>query len=341
MYLFNPLYSYDPENIPAYYEGQKLYSFSANKYYKKTKYFWYFWLFPYPVVGLATSVITLPIYAAQSAHANNHRKFDLAAGTFPSVKYESNQIVNEITLGKLDPGTHEVSFDHKSSCLGKLKIAELERICSSSSSFLKDSNPYRKMIQSTSTSHVFGASDTADLKKHLKELAEMDMYRDGFSVKKIKDFAVLETNFFDASRPFVHSVSLSAKNLVWSFNDYIVLNAGNFIGRQLSVPEDTVRENNFNIPYQKQFIYNISIPVPEGYVVENLKEFNAKKETEAGSFSAEASMEGNMIRIKTRKSYKFRTYTSGNASDVYGFLAEAEKYYNKKMIFKKSSGKSE
>ena len=173
-------------------------------------------------------------------------------------------------------------------------------------------------------------------KKRLNNVVESDLYDDGFDVKKLKDFKVVETNFFDKTKPFVHTSSFSAKNLAWAFNNYIILNAGNFIGQQLIVPEKSKdRQQDFYIPYQKQFVVNVTIPLPEGYSVENLNEFNVKKETPAGSFIAEAKLENNKVIIKTKKAYKFSFYMREDASDVYDFLYEAEKYYNKKMILKK------
>ena len=338
-YLFNPLYTYDPGNIPAYFEGQYFIQFTANEYFKRNPFFKPGWLFIVlalggPISFVPATVVNIPFYAIRQSKCKKYRKYDLSEGHFNSTDHENNQIVYDVNVKEINTTDNLVSFERTTSYFGKHKLTETTRICSVSDDYLKADNPYKKMISASIVPSRIGMNEKT--KKRLNNIVEADLYDDGFDVKKLKDFKVVETNFFDKTKPFVHTSNFTAKDLAWAFNNYIILNAGNFIGEQLVVPEKSKdRQQDFYIPYQKQFVVNVTIPIPEGYTVENLSEFNVKKETPAGSFTADAKIENNKVIIKTKKAYKFSYYMREDASDVYDFLYEAEKYYNKKMILKK------
>ncbi len=331
LYLFNPLYTYDPGNIPPYFEGQPGVSFSGNKYYKDYGAIWR----KRPLLSVLLLPFTLTGFLVNQNLADKYRKFDLQEIKLPLTHDDNeNRIVYEVNINDINTSDNTVSFERKTSFFGKHKLNETGKICSVSDDYQCEENPYRKMISGSIVPSRMGMNEKS--KKRLNNVVESDLYVDGFDVKKLKDFKVVETNFFDKTKPFVHTLNFSAKNLAWAFNNYIILNAGNFIGEQLIVPEKSKdRQQDFYIPYQKQFVVNVTIPVPEGYSVENLNEFNVKKETPAGSFTAEAKLENNKVIIKTKKAYKFSFYMREDASDVYDFLYEAEKYYNKKLILKK------
>ncbi len=328
LYLFNPLYTYEPGNIPDYFEDQQTVRFSGNKYYK---YYGRNWE-KRPILSFLFLPFTLPTYIVQQVNAKKYRKFDLTFGRVPSSVAQANQIVYNVDVKDVNTNENTVSFERSSSFFGKLKLTETSKICSVAGFYNKTDNPYRKMLMPYISFKPMEEGEKE--KKRINHLLETDLRDDGFSVTKVNDFKLIEPNFFDREKPLVHTVNFSAKNLAWTFDNHIVLNAGNFIGEQLIVPESNKnRQQDFYIPYQKQFLCNISIPVPEGYKVENLKEFNVKKVTPAGSFTAEAVLESNKVIIRTKKTYGFHFYPREDADDVYGFLYEAEKYYNKKMIF--------
>ncbi|HWY34632.1 MAG TPA: hypothetical protein VNX68_08295, partial [Nitrosopumilaceae archaeon] len=304
LFLFNPLYAYDPGNIPAYFENQDFISFSANKYYKKYHYFWYFWI--YPPVGIVTLPITLPIFWAVKSKAKKHRKFDFDEGSFPSTKPENNSIVYDIKIKNMDMSANAVQFERKTSYYGKLKLSETHKICAASYLYENAENPYSKMLSGTTKKMVKDKVEIERMEKYLNSLIKANLSDDGFEIKKLNSFQVSEANFFDKSKPFVHASNFTADELVWNYNNYIILNAGHLIGEQLIVPEKSKdRQQDFYIPYPKQFSWSISIPLPEGYSVENLADFNVKKTTSAGGFVSEAKVEGNNVVVNTKKSYFF------------------------------------
>lgn len=339
LYLFDPLMVYEAGAVPSYYEGHQHVKFSANKYYKRYRYFWYLWLIPQ--LGIATSPLTLPPYIVQAVRANKYRKFDLQQGSFPSLPSPSNKIDYEITVKEMNPADHTITFDQQAAYLGKHKSQISERVIRLSRNLLKENNPYRKMLAAQAIPMSNKKETEEELQridKRLKDLMKAELSSDGFSVKEVRDYSVTQSNLFDIAQPFTHRFSFTARNLVWSFNDYMVINAGAIIGEQLSIPEsESERRKDFYIPYQQQFSYTINIPLPDGYEPANLNEFNTSAETEAGLFTTTAKQEGRKVVIRTFKAYKFRAYDSEKAEDVYQFIREADSFYYKKLILRKKS----
>jgi hypothetical protein len=131
------------------------------------------------------------------------------------------------------------------------------------------------------------------------------------------------------------SADVEVKDFFVSAGKYVVLNVGQLLGEQLQPNRDTVRQNNFFIPYRKKYAFRLNIKLPPGYVADDISSLNGKFQSAAGKFVSQASANGDGIVVNTEKIYTFQHYDKGKASEVNGFLALADDFTHLKILLRK------
>lgn len=339
IYLFHPAFVMEPGSIPPFFENQKVYQFSINKHFKKYRYFWAFWIFP--PAGLATLPLTLPPFIITANKAKKNRIYDWKQARLINEPSTSNrtEVVSNVNLSTFAGEELEVNRSYK--LWGKMKNGKIRTLNNINFFYFEEENPYKKLLYPMSAaaskqSPPEDAEEKAKEEKRMKRYMKGELQDDDFNVKEVRSYKIDESNLFDKSKPFVYSHTFTAADLAWNHGNYIVMDLGKLIGEQLNVPDDGVKRNSdFYIPYQRSIGNKINITLPEGYVVENLKDFNLSSSTAAGEFTSSATLEGNTLVITTSKAYKFQFYDREDADDVYNFLREAEKFCSRKLILRK------
>jgi hypothetical protein len=329
-YMFNPMLFTQPNQIPSYYEGQKHVRFKANKHYKPYRYFSSFWILP--PVGLITLPLTLPPFIVNATLAKKHRKFGFTTAHFPQSDPEDNMVELTIGINDFNQKTQTCNFTVKSSYYGKHKNRFSKNLCSKTLIYENTISTYRKKKV-----YIDPAQNTKELNdKYLKSFLLNDLENDGYDVDKLKDYKLVESNFFDPYKPITTQCTFEAKNVFFAYDNYIILNVGTLLGNQLvNTSRDTVRYNDYSIPYKKIYTFKINIEVPAGYTVENLSSLNQKFSSNAGSFMSQAALKGNTIEITTQKTYNFQSYEKTLSKEVNGFLDQANEFSMKKLLLRK------
>jgi hypothetical protein len=317
-YLFNPVVYNIPGDVPSYFETQGYVEFAANKHFKPYR-------FP-GLLGVLFLPIALPVYIVTDSKANKYRKFGFEYAEFPSSDPEQNLVNNEITLKDFDFTKNTCIFSIRTSYLGKAKASYSRRLCSSTLCYETCENPYRRVSRK---------EDEKLASEYLKKFISGNISSEGHNVCSVKTYSLEKGSFFSPGEPIVVSADVEVKDFFVSAGKYVVLNVGQLLGEQLQPNRDTVRQNNFFIPYRKKYAFRLNIKLPPGYVADDVSSLNGKFQSAAGKFVSQASANGDGIVVNTEKIYTFQHYDKGKASEVNGFLALADDFTHLKILLRK------
>ncbi|MEM9884598.1 MAG: DUF3857 domain-containing protein [Bacteroidota bacterium] len=137
-------------------------------------------------------------------------------------------------------------------------------------------------------------------------------------------------------------------NLIWEYqatSDAYVSKAGNnlilalgkLISSQVELTDEEIenRTRDVNYDFAREFVHEINITLPEGYVAKGLEQFNMNIDSEQAAFISSAMQEGNMLKLKARKAYKSQTVPVENWSELVEMLEAAYNFTQKKVILSK------
>ncbi len=306
-FLFNPFAYTLPNQIPSYFEDQLFVYFNANKHF-------------YPFGG-----------------KKKYCEYGFWQGTFPHSTAVENLTHTKIELTDINTQKQNCTLDLKTSYWGKNKNRYTKNICSNTLLYELADNEYRKTIKDKFPTYIDIDVDSDKHDNYLKNFLTDDAKSDGYDFLKLKSFAVNETNFFNAAQPVVTNYSFETNDILTSFDNYIIINAGKLLGSQLVYNrKDSVRQTNFYIPYKKKYTFFIRIEIPNGYTVENISDLSMSFSSTAGKFESKAAINKNYVEVTTEKSYNFVDYLNKDEKDIKGFLDLAIEFNQKKLILKKS-----
>jgi hypothetical protein len=124
-------------------------------------------------------------------------------------------------------------------------------------------------------------------------------------------------------------------NLLYKVNDVYVLDIGKLLGAQFQIKdsEDETRENNIYFAYPRAFSYDMSFHIPAGWQPADLSGLNISVENETGSYKVEASIEGEVLKVRSEKTYRGNEFSKDKWKDVLEFTHLAADINQKKLLF--------
>jgi len=177
----------------------------------------------------------------------------------------------------------------------------------------------------------------ADARKNQKD-EFISEAKDWFNqdITGLKDYKTDTLGVRDSAPNFVYSSTFTLNGLVKRAGNNIIVEIGKIEGEPLIIkPEQRKRDIDVYMPFARSIEYNIKFQIPDGYTVEGVAALNKKVSNEAGYFIAEASVSGNTLNIKMKKSYLHNFEPAKNWDKVIEFTDAAGDWYNTKLLFKK------
>jgi hypothetical protein len=123
-------------------------------------------------------------------------------------------------------------------------------------------------------------------------------------------------------------------------NQLVVIDVGRIITSQIALLEkDRERKLDVIVDFQKQYYYDITIEIPEGYDVKNIDNLNYNIETEGGKFLATAKVveEGGkkVLKVTSVKSYTNKYLPKEKWNEMERFLDAAYEFSQQKVVLVK------
>lgn len=166
-----------------------------------------------------------------------------------------------------------------------------------------------------------------------------DEINDQFSVKpeEVISVKIDQPGIFDNKKAMVFTEQFTVNAWVKKAGNNYILDAGKMIGEQLKIKsEQRDRKVDVYMPNARMFQYNMSIPVPQGYIAEGLDKLNTSIDNSTGSFVTTAKLEGSTVKITVTKVYKNAFEKAEQWQDLVKMLDAATAFEEMKIMFKKS-----
>lgn len=117
----------------------------------------------------------------------------------------------------------------------------------------------------------------------------------------------------------------------------IIISAGSLIESQFHIEDKDKleRKSAIDFGYHRRYEYDITIKIPDGYFVDGVDKLNKSVVNDFITFTSNAQLVGNEIKIKTLKEYKviYAPITAWN--DIVAGIDEAYKFSQEKLVLKK------
>ncbi|MFK8008531.1 MAG: hypothetical protein AB8H03_19385 [Saprospiraceae bacterium] len=283
-------------------------------------------------------------------HAHRLYGFEPSKETTPTSNYRINSYINNIDLKIKDDNndlefTHKVQFrgaykqryyglllyqekyvdeDDERIALGKIKIAQ-KKID-------------QKVNKRKKKKNRISEEDIAEIKSELSEQKKeniKDWIKQDFDTEEIKEFKVISNGRFGDD--LKAQIKYDAKDYIKKAGPNLIFDIGKMIGSQIELDEDDLKDRtkNIEINYAKTIKNNITLELPEGYKAEGVENLNMSVDNEFGAFISEAKMEGNLLKVSTKKIYKNQTVPAKEWSKMIEMLELAFKFSQQKIILKK------
>lgn len=143
---------------------------------------------------------------------------------------------------------------------------------------------------------------------------------------------------FGSKEPMAYKESFSIKDhYIKKAGNNIILELGKFLTSQIELSEkEKNRTNNIYMSFPRQIEQEIQFEIPQGYTATGLDKFNKNAENETGGFVSSITQSGNLITIKTTKSYNNYYEPNSNWGKMIDFLEDAFQFTQEKVLLKKN-----
>jgi hypothetical protein len=171
-----------------------------------------------------------------------------------------------------------------------------------------------------------------------------DWIEDDFNVTNYKSFDLVSTGFEADNNLLEYTEAYEVDDLFKvagsAENQLVVIDVGRIITSQIALLEkDRERKLDVIVDFQKQYYYDITIEIPEGYDVKNIDNLNYNIETEGGKFLATAKVveEGGkkVLKVTSVKSYTNKYLPKEKWNEMERFLDAAYEFSQQKVVLVK------
>lgn len=118
--------------------------------------------------------------------------------------------------------------------------------------------------------------------------------------------------------------------------NYLV-NVPLLMGGQVQVkPEDRQRKYDIDVRYPHTLTWDINYTIPAGFTVKGLSGLNQSVENETGAFITKATIEGNVLKLNIKKTYKQTKIKKENFDKMLEFIDAAYNFSQRKILLKRN-----
>jgi len=171
----------------------------------------------------------------------------------------------------------------------------------------------------------------------LKEYREKNLNEE-FTLKEYfeKDIKIIKPAVISPKDNFIYQEHFTVTDFATKAGNKIFIPILPLLGEQVFI-EDDKRERTTAIEQNnKRTLDNtFKVKIPEGYKAIGLSNFNISAETEVGSFTSTAKVEGDLLIISTKKVYKSLISTKESWKQYLVFLDAAYDLSQKKIVLSK------
>ncbi|HRH67114.1 MAG TPA: hypothetical protein PLU53_12505, partial [Bacteroidia bacterium] len=195
------------------------------------------------------------------------------------------------------------------------------------SSILKRYNEEKKKLEQRQAQD-YNARDTK-----LKEDIESSME---VKVSDYKNFKLKSIGMWEESPNNEYSDEFTIENVTKKAGPNYMLELPKLIEQQTEIKEKQLkRDRDIYMNYARSFLNEINFTIPEGYTAEGLESLNKSVTNSTGGFVSTAKVEGNILKITTKKYYSGNYFPATDWPKMVEFLNAAVDFTKGKVLLKK------
>lgn len=268
--------------------------------------------------------------------------------------YKENGYINDIKI-KIEADNKTLSFDHQLKLTGAYKSV-YHSLFLFQEEYLKEDQELlttekqkkefeeqqakmkkkaaRRSKRNTSTPKVDVEGIKSELSEKKKERVE-NWLTDDFELEKLMKCEVNSYGRFEDDLKV--NMVYSSSELIKKAGPNLIFDIGKLIGSQVALDDEDVKERTCeaDVNFAKTIENNLVIILPEGFKAEGIDQLDMNVDNAYGAFISKIEVEGNILRLNTRKTYKKQTIPTTNWSDMVEVLEAAYEFTQKKVILKK------
>jgi hypothetical protein len=159
---------------------------------------------------------------------------------------------------------------------------------------------------------------------------------ESFDLVSYDDFTLVKSGRYDDDPFLEFTEKYQVKGILRKAGVNYIFQAGKLIGTQIEINEDELKRSyDIFSDCPRAFFNEISITIPEGYIVQGMEKLMMDITNEAGSFTSKASMEGNILKITTSKIYLHNFEKKEDWGKIVQFLDAAYDFTQARILLKK------
>lgn len=133
-----------------------------------------------------------------------------------------------------------------------------------------------------------------------------------------------------------YSDEFNIENLTKKAGPNYILELPKLIEKQTEITEkQKKRDRDIYMSYARSFVNEIYFTIPDGYTVEGLENLNKEVKNSTGGFISTATVEGNVLKITSKKYYSGNYFEAAEWPKMVEFLNAAVDFTNAKVLLKK------
>ena len=107
-------------------------------------------------------------------------------------------------------------------------------------------------------------------------------------------------------------------------------------GQNQVKPEDRQRKYDIDVRYPHTLNWDINYTIPAGFTVKGLADLNQNVENETGAFITKATIEGNLLKLNSKKIYKQTKIKKEDFGKMLEFIDAAYNFSQRKILLKRN-----
>ena len=159
----------------------------------------------------------------------------------------------------------------------------------------------------------------------------------GAGPKEVSSYKINNNCLFNEARPFEYQSSFSMENMVKKAGNNYIIEVGKLVGT-FDKPDDkdSTRSIDVYMPCARSFNYNITLDIPNGYIVKGITDLNKQVSNETGFFSCEAVADEHSVKIKVARTYSNNYEKAANWPKLLQFINGFYNFTTQKLLFEKT-----
>jgi hypothetical protein len=155
-------------------------------------------------------------------------------------------------------------------------------------------------------------------------------------VNQYKNFQLKSIGMWDETPYTEYRDEFTLENMTKKAGPNYILELPKLIEKQTEITaKQRTRTQDIYMSYARTYVNKISFKIPEGYTIEGIENLNKDVQNETGGFVSTAKVEGDMLRITSKKYYSANYFPAKDWEKMMLFLDAAVEFSNAKVLLKK------